>query len=180
MFSVDYLTLRQIITQFLYTGIFRAELPSSSRSMRERGQIELLVKDGRVLACRFIPLQGEIQAWSDWEAQLLPLGILDWNLQQGNVAASFESMQESRPLPSRLRQSSEETSFQSQRVVIPYRTISVNSAQLHQWPMSYRAIYLLIDGKRTASDIANLLSKQLEEIVPPLNELLRRGIIKTR
>jgi hypothetical protein len=178
VFSVDYLTLRQIIIQFSYTGVFRAEIPSSSRSIRERGQIELLVKDGKVLACRFIPVEGQIQMWTDWETRLTSLGMLDWDLQQGN--ASFEVMQESRPLPTRSRQSSEETFTQPQRVIIPYRTISVEAAQLHQWPMSYRTIYLLIDGKRTASDIANLLSKPLEDIVPFLDELSKRGIIKTR
>ncbi len=178
VFSVDYLTLRQIIIQFSYTGVFRAEIPSSSRSIRERGQIELLVKDGRVLACRFIPVQGQIQMWTDWEARLTPLGTLDWDLQQGN--ASFEFIQESRTLPTRPHKSSEETFLQPQRVIIPYRTISVDSAQLHQWPMSYRAIYLLIDGKRTALDIANLLSKPLEDIISFLDELSRRGIIKTR
>lgn len=161
MFSVDYPTLSQLIRQYLYTGIFRAEV-FLSRDTSGRGHIELSVKDGTILACRFISIQGQRQTWDDWETRLAQLGVLDWQLAELPASPTHHSQQS--PLD-----------FRS---LTPYRKAVAGSFSLDQWPSLHRQVYLLLDGTRNINDIAQLLRKRPEIVLQVIEELRIRDIVQ--
>lgn len=172
MFSVDYATLRQIIQQFMYTGVFRAYV-AETRLLSEEGNIELQAKEGSIIACRFVTRRGQVYQWDRWEVELPRFGVLNWDLTPGATLAP----QKTTPAPRQPVQSSPDTLFAQQHGPAPYHTVSLSSSQIANWPMLYRQVYVLIDGRRKVSDIALMLHRSQQEITQVIEELRRRHLI---
>ena len=173
MFSVDYATLSQIIQQFLYTGVFRASV-ANSRFFAQEGRIELQAKEGVIIACRFVTRQGSISPLDRWEVRLAQLGILNWEL-----ATSTEAMSK-RTSPSSEDSFSQQPSSALPRgryAAAPHRAVVLPPAQIRQWPILYRQVYALIDGRRQLADIALTLRRSQQEIAQIIDELIRRRLI---
>lgn len=173
MFSVDYATLRQLIQQFTYTGVFRAYIVNPQLSSDE-GYLELQAKEGVSIACRFVSKEGSVYIMDHWETRLTQFGILNWEL-----TASTEAM------PQRIPPASESSPRQpsgalprSTYATTPRHTDDLPSYQTRQWPMLYRQVYNLIDGKRQPADIALTLHKSQQEIAQVIDELRRKGLIE--
>ncbi len=162
MFSVDYATLSQLIKQYLYTGLFRATTVFSPHDTSKQEFIELSVKDGIVLACRFISARGQIQIWDDWETRLARLGVLDWQLLELSEPPTLPPQQSS-------------ARFNSP---VPHRNIAVGFLSLDRWPLPHRQVYSLIDGTRSINDIIQLLRKPPELVSRIIEDLGQQGFIK--
>jgi hypothetical protein len=177
MFSVDYETLSQIIQQFLYTGIFRAQIVAS-RSFPEEGHIELHVREGVIYACFFITAQKQMHKWENWETHLARFGALNWELtQQHSVESTSQTPSSISPSLSLQPQ----TPLLNHSVVkTPSHRVSLSASELARWPILYRHVYSLIDGKRQPSDIALVLHKSEQEIVKIIDDLYVRGLIQLR
>jgi hypothetical protein len=179
VFCVDYITLHQIIQQYLYTGVFRAKIASNRYKMDE-GYIELEVKDGIVLNCYFITTQGQIYKWVHWETQLAPLGVLNWeqtsqplieSLLKNSGDGFYRNTQGSVPSLPAIQQPLPEA---------PCHISTVSASQQRGWPMLHRQVYSLIDGKRQIPDIAQILRKTPQEIARVIDDLKHFGFIKIR
>lgn len=174
MFSVDYATLRQVIRQFVYTGVFRATV-TDTRLFLEEGQIELQVKDGVAIACRFVTKQGDVYLMERWEVQIGQLGVLNWELTTSSEEMSPQRVSSSSGSLPLVRQSS---TAGRQQAITPHQAIRLLPAQIRQLPLLHRQVYSLVDGRRQPSDIAQLLYKQTQEIAQVIDELRRRGLIE--
>jgi hypothetical protein len=172
MFSVDYATLRQIIQQFMYTGVFRASV-AATRLLPEEGNIELQAKEGSIIACRFVTRRGQIYPMDRWENELPRFGVLNWEL----TPSAETGPQRTVPASRQPVRSSPDTLFAQQHAPAPYHTISLSSSQIGNWPMLYRQVYVLIDGRRKISDIAHMLHRSQQEVTQVIEELRRRHLI---
>ena len=172
MFSVEYATLREVMRQFLYTGVFRAVV-TDPRLFSAEGQIELHVKEGVAIACRFVTRQGEVFSLDRWDEQLGRVGVLNWELTTSSDVIAQRTSSASLPV---VRPTSD-TLPSRQPARPPRQRITLLPAQLRQLPMRHRQVYSLIDGKRQAADIALLLYKPQHEIGQILEELERQGLI---
>ncbi|HLI90878.1 MAG TPA: hypothetical protein VKV37_19470 [Ktedonobacteraceae bacterium] len=172
MFSVDYATLQQIIQQFMYTGVFRAYV-TETRLLPEEGSIELQAKEGNIIACRFITRQGQVYQWERWETELVRFGILNWEMTTASEAASQGPF----PGSGRPASPSPDTVFAYQRAPAPHHTTSLHPSEISRWPMLYRQVYALIDGRRKVSDIAHMLHKSQREVAQIIENLRQRDLI---
>lgn len=187
VFCVDSITLHQIIQQYLYTGVFRAKIASNRHKMGE-GYIELEVKDGTVLNCYFITTLGQIYKWVQWETQLAPLGVLNWEQTSQSLIKSLPknsgeySIRNSGEYSYRTTQGSIPAlpAIQQPLPGAPYRIATVSTSQQRGWPMLHRQVYSLIDGKRKIPDIAQVLRKTPQEIARVIDDLKHFGFIKIR
>jgi hypothetical protein len=171
MFSADYTTLRQIIHQFAYTGVFHAKV-AATRSLAQEGDIELHVNDGVILVCFFINVRGQRYKWDIWEEQLSKFGTLNWELISNALPA---------PLPQVPPAMPSQPSAPMQRYLgISQQVIPLSAAQMSQQPMICRQVYFLIDGRRQISDIAFILRKSPHEIAQVINYLMLQGFISLR
>src|SRR5579885_1946347 len=133
MFSVDYETLRQIIQQFMYTGVFQAYI-TNPRLLPEEGNIELQAKEGNIIACRFVTKKGLVYSWDRWETELTRLGILNWDM-----TTSAEDLPQGSPSFVRPPvQLSPGSLFTGQHSPTPHHTTSLSPSQISQWPILYR------------------------------------------
>lgn len=175
MFSVDYATLRQIIQQFMYTGVFQAHV-TNSRLLPEEGKIELQAKEGNVIACRFVTKQGLVHSWDRWETELARFGILNWDM----TTSTQDMRQGLSPLAKPPKQFSPASLPTGQRSPTPYHAVSLSPTQISQWPILYRQVYTLIDGRHQVSDIALMLRKSEREIKQIIDELIRLNLVAFR
>lgn len=175
MVSVDYATLYQIIRQSLYTGIFCAQITAARP--RQEGAVELYIQDGEVLACFFTNTQGQRYKWDNWEAQLSPLGVLDWE------SKAFPLSEPSSGPHVPPASSSSHLSFSPlgpHTSGIPYQEILLTQAQLSLLPISYRRIYFLVNGNRTIEDIALTLGRSPQEVSQIIEHLSKLGAVRLR
>src|SRR5579883_3280200 len=181
VFSVDFVTLHQIIQQLYYTGIFRARV-SASRHLPEEGYIELQVKEGVIYACYFVSKQGKIYKWDSWDTQLAPLGVLDWKLEHRSSPGGLpgEGGFSSLSVAGKKVKTVQERSPIEIPLEIPYHIVVLSLAQIRLWPSLYRQVYSLIDGRRHVSEIAQILHKPQPEIERIIQELRRQGLIQMR
>jgi hypothetical protein len=179
MFSIDYTTLYQIIQQHMYTGIFRAKV-SVSRSWPEEGHIELQVKDGIICTCCFITTQGKVYKWDKWETQLAQFGVLNWEQTSLRSSGPAPQMSSSPRLVSSQPSSAVEDSQSSTKVPVHISANILASSQMHLWPVLYRRVYSLIDGKRQCADIAMILHRSEHEIASILDVLHQQDLIRWR
>ncbi len=180
MFSVDYVTLDQIIQQFMYTGIFRAKV-SGSRSWAEEGYIELQVEEGSICTCCFITTQGKVYKWDKWEILLTRFGVLNWELtplKSSGPAPEVSRMSSSPGLAPPQQWSATDHNRSSTKAPSHNSANVLSSLQLSQLPGLYRRVYSLIDGRRQCADIAVMLHRSQDEIAHILDILSQQGLIR--
>jgi hypothetical protein len=159
----------------MYTGIFCAKI-STSRYLKEEGQIELHVKEGVVLSCLFITRKGQVYQWDHWEKQIVQLGVLNWELttQQPSEPMPRVISTTSRPPSQKQALAASQPQYSSKT---PRQLAILSPLQLQQWPKLHRQVYSLIDGRRQLSNIALMLHRSQQEILQIIEDLRRKGFI---
>jgi hypothetical protein len=189
VFCVDYATLYRIIRQYLFTGIFRAKV-DVSRHNTEEGYIELEVKNGAIVNCYFITMQGQVYQWEQWEEQLARYGVLNWeqtsqpfidpittNPNEATRIDHQESAQPVQPTPP-VPPTPPAQSTLPPLLATPYRISVISASQQRGWPMLHRQVYSLIDGRRQLPEIAQMLRRTQQEIARVISDLRQYGFIQ--
>ena len=161
MYKLDLAALLQMLQEFQQNAILHTEIESIPNA-RGRFQVQVSLFEGKVSSCLIRDRSGNtLLANSDALDWLQRLGTLNWTLtlQQSGPAAPAQNsplLSPSVPRPS---------------IPIPRRIAHVTQEQMSQWSRKHRAVFVLVDGRKSVEQIAGLLSLPVKEVEKVLRDL---------
>src|SRR5947209_4748442 len=166
----------EVLQQFNYSGEVHADIPAQV-AIRGGGQVNLVVKDGRILSCLVLNESGQ-KLYHDQQAYRLlgKLGRLDWELTPFSSPSPPATPAPTPPAFQPLTRQPVQTNY-GQRSGYPRRQVT-SQTQMDTWSMRHRSVYMLCDGTRSSEQIAVLLSRPRDIIERTLTDLRLSGAIE--
>ncbi len=162
MYTLDFETIRQMMQAYQQTGFLYAEVPSGIGSLREPCRIEINIFSGNITSCTIVSIRGRRLAGKEAVQELSRLGRLRWTFTPQEEAV----VQEPLSLTS------------GENPLLPQRTIvQLEQGQMRNFSRLHRAVFALVDGTKSATKIAEMLSTSPELIDKALRDLQSIGVI---
>lgn len=163
VYTLDLVTIMQIMQAHKKTGALHADLPSGVPKLREPCRVEIALEAGNIFSCAIISKRGSLLTGDEAYQKLVHLGRIRWTFvpQQSSV------------------QPSESANRASEKAVVshPYRVGVIEQEQIRSWRLMYKMVYGLADGTRNIEEIAALLSTTPEAIEEVLRDLQSMRVI---
>ncbi len=187
-----YLDLDLILQRFRQSGELHGAIPAKKLGNRAPWKARLRVIEGRVISCQILDNRDAVvNAGEPALEALYKIGPLYWEIipelpggtgplpaisplkQPGSGKLSSGPQQVVPPAPQPLPAPAGE---------IPYRLMNVTLRQMNQtqWPRDYRMVYILVDGTRSSTQIARMLSLTPAHVEQILHELQKMRIIEMK
>ena len=160
MYKLDVVALLQMLQEFQQNATLQTEIQSVPGA-KGRFQVHLYLFQGKVASSFIIDSNGKTVLFGDSALQWLRRqGTLNWTLTLQQTATLYP-VQNAPSLPA----------SSAPHVFIPRRIAQVTQEQMSQWPRKYRTVFVLIDGRKSAEQIAGLLSLSTSEVERVLYDL---------
>lgn len=164
MYLLDLNTIISILQTHTQTGLLRAELPAGSIEQTESCSATITVVRGVIVSCAVLDEDGSACVLGDHAYQILAhVGSLRWTLTL-QLSSSLLS-----PPPS-LKANRREH-------VVPRRLLEPHGEQRNAWTRPQRLVFALIDGKKSAAQIARLLSLSPALVQQALHDLYQMKLL---
>lgn len=191
VYTIDLMTLLQLLREFRRTGILQAELSAGVRDLKQPCLAVIELLNGEVVTCHVKDTRGQT-LFQDREAYeaVASAGKLNWVF---NILAEEE-------LPGRQGSSTRSLIGPFSRTTgpiqmspvlpgppeqtriarlerIPRHRVRLTYREVNAWPRRHRQVYILIDGVRNVEKIAAMLSQPAQIVEQVLREIEATGAI---
>ncbi len=191
MYTKDLASLLQLLSVSGQSGILHLE-PLGSVAGSEPWRAQLVLTAGEIISCDVLSkIDGRVLlGGSEALQRLTGMGALSWNLEESGPRPNIESG----PGPSPAQPNRPDLAaagpvsgpvppvFAQGRppgVPIPRHTVRGEHAVVDSsWPREHRLVLALVDGHRTASEIAALIHKAPDAVAQVLSDLESKGFIE--
>lgn len=180
VYKIDLATLLRLFEEFQRSGSLRAEVPRGTFGLKEAGTIQIDLVNGKVVACSLKKKDGNIHASGNNILQMAQQAQgLKWQVLSDVPSATDTTPRLAIPPPRYPHAPSAPPPAiqRNQRSPVPRRTVTPSHYILGNLTFRQRRLLILIDGTRTAGQLAHLLSLSAAEIQEALNELKSMGLI---
>jgi hypothetical protein len=165
MYTLNFETIRQVMQAHQKTGTLRARAPTGIASLREPCNIEISIMAGSIVSCTVVGSSGRYMVGERAIQELYRVGQLSW---------TFTPVEETvaQPTPS--------SNFGSGEFYFVRRISHLEPWQMNNLSRLHRAVFGLVDGTKSTTKIAEMLSTSPDLVNKALNDLQSLGIITTR
>jgi hypothetical protein len=164
VYTLDLKTMLQIMQKHKQTGHLHTDLPSGVPSLRGPCHVDILLEAGTMASCTIKSSRGVLLTGDKAYQELTRLGRLHWTFIPSVFPVGrpgFASQTMGRPTTPR-----------------PRRTIVVEQWQMQSWQRLHTLVYGLVDGARSASEIADVLMVPIETIEGIIRDLQAMQVIR--
>lgn len=163
MYTLDLVTIMQIMQAHRKTGRLQADLPAGIPKLREPCRVEIALEAGNISSCAIISKRGSLLTRDEAYQKMVHLGRIRWTFVPQN--SSVQPLESANRVPGKAV------------VSRPYRVGLIEQEQMRSWRLMHKMVYGLADGTRTIEEIAGLLSATPETIEGVLHDLQSMRVI---
>lgn len=193
MYTIDLLTILQLLREFRRSGILRTEIPAGLARLKQPCFVVIELLRGEVIACHVKDSKGQtlLSEQNAFEA-VSAAGKLNWVFDTVPEYELSGRQPRGRPLPGSVQTSplttgplqtppalpvAPRTGNLPYRARVPRRLLQLSQAEVSAWPRKHRQVYVLIDGMRSVEKIAAMLSAPSQAVEEVLQEIQATGAI---
>jgi hypothetical protein len=205
MYTIDLVTLLQLLGEFHRSGILRTELLPGLPGLNRRCYVVVELRNGVMASCAVKDVQNSFLLTDQKAFQVISAaGNLNWEFEESSTQMPDESFRQQSPsgplstppitaplrsitdplprVPSAPLKPPTTTPLPGQAPFFyapptPRQRFSVSNADINRWPRKYRQVYMLIDGERDVEKIAAMLSLSPQAVEDVLRDLQSNGVI---
>jgi hypothetical protein len=163
MYNLDFETIKLVMQEHQKTGFLYAEIPSGTARLRESCRIEIEIMTGSFVFCTLIGNSGRRLTGKEAEKELSRLGRLSWTFTPRQEATLPQS---TAPVPALLK-----------LPIFPRRIARLEQWQMRNWSRMHWAVFALVDGTKSSTKIAEMLSVPSDQVEKALRDLQSIGVI---
>lgn len=164
MYSLDVNTIIAILQTHAQTGLLRTDLPAGILEQTPACSATITVVRGSITSCAIFDADGTARVLGDAAYHLLAhLGFLRWSL--------------TLPLSSSLLPPAPALKATVGEHMVPRRLREPKAEQRTTWTRTHRLVFALIDGKKSAAQIARLLSLSPTRVQKALHDLYQMNLL---
>lgn len=160
MYNLDIDTMMQVMQIHQQTGVLQANVSPKAAGVKETGRIEVAISSGSMVSCTITYNSGRRLVGKKAHQELVGLGRLDWTF-----TPQLDLPIQSKPAS---HNSGANTLSFPQRVASPAQQV------MSSWPRMHRQVFALIDGTKSCTKIAEILSRPpsvIEQVLGDLQEM---------
>jgi hypothetical protein len=178
MYKIDLATLLQLFEEFQRSGVFTAEIPRGTLGLKEPGLARVEVINGMVVNCVILGRDGRyLSSGTDALRKLHQMGGLKWLMSTQTGSSPVVETSPLRSLPPAPLPAPRVTGNLAFHALIPMRLAAMERGVMNRLTPMQRRVLVLVDGSRSITKIAALLSVRVEIVQGTLRELEAMGLI---
>lgn len=181
-----YLDLETILQSLRQNGELHGEIPAKKLGNKAPWKARLRVAGGHIVSCQILDQRDVVVSSGEMALEALyKLDAIHWevrpdSLENTGQVPAVKAGHKSGTLPNLVDRVPPAADPEPVHSPTPYRLVNVSLRQMNQtqWPRDYRLVYILIDGTRSISRIAEMLTMQRADVELILQELKTMRIIE--